>query len=418
MSGIKLDKKDWFGKSDPYLIFYKSLSPGQWKEVHRTEVIKNTLDPNWAPFELSEQELCNGDSHCPIKIECYDWDSDSSSDFIGVCETTINQLETTGFKFELTNPHDKNKHSGTLELTDCKRHKVLTFIDYLRCGLQISLSVAIDFTLSNGKYSEPQSLHFLDTNNLNQYERTIKAVGGMLSEYGRDRNVQVFGFGGVPHGQHKASHCFALTQDESNPCVAGIEEVLNLYRASHSNITLSGPTHFQPLIDRAISHASTISPYTNHHILLIIADGPMADVADTVRSVVRASSLPLSIIIVGVGNAEFAMAELVDCEGKVLVDDSGKAAARDTAQFALYRQFEDNIAALAADALKEVPHQIIEFMKAINYLPEIPEVRPIWTIMPEEENPRLEQHLVIEKRAEECVDGDKIARIEALEEGP
>ena len=45
MRGIKLDKKDTFGKSDPYLKFYKNVGVDQWVEVHKTEVIKSTLDP-------------------------------------------------------------------------------------------------------------------------------------------------------------------------------------------------------------------------------------------------------------------------------------------------------------------------------------------------------------------------------------
>ena len=37
-----------------------------------------------------------------------------------------------------------------------------TFLEYLRGGLQISLSIAIDFTRSNGEPNEASSLHFYD----------------------------------------------------------------------------------------------------------------------------------------------------------------------------------------------------------------------------------------------------------------
>ena len=39
------------------------------------------------------------------------------------------------------------------------------FVDYLRSGWQISLSVAIDFTASNGQVHDPTSLHSLDDKN-------------------------------------------------------------------------------------------------------------------------------------------------------------------------------------------------------------------------------------------------------------
>ena len=37
-SGVKLDKKDFFGKSDPFLVFHKSMESGDYVIVHKTEV--------------------------------------------------------------------------------------------------------------------------------------------------------------------------------------------------------------------------------------------------------------------------------------------------------------------------------------------------------------------------------------------
>lgn len=59
--GKKLDKKDWFGKSDPFLAIYKVNEDGKYTVVHRTEVIKNTLNPTWATFTLPVRSLCGGD---------------------------------------------------------------------------------------------------------------------------------------------------------------------------------------------------------------------------------------------------------------------------------------------------------------------------------------------------------------------
>jgi hypothetical protein len=36
--GTKLDKKNFLGKSDPFLVFYKSLESGEYVVVHKTEV--------------------------------------------------------------------------------------------------------------------------------------------------------------------------------------------------------------------------------------------------------------------------------------------------------------------------------------------------------------------------------------------
>jgi hypothetical protein len=34
-----LDKKDFFGKSDPFLVFYKAKEDKTWIKVHETEVV-------------------------------------------------------------------------------------------------------------------------------------------------------------------------------------------------------------------------------------------------------------------------------------------------------------------------------------------------------------------------------------------
>ena len=38
-SGTKLDKMHFFGKSNPFLVFHKSLESGDYVVVHKTEVI-------------------------------------------------------------------------------------------------------------------------------------------------------------------------------------------------------------------------------------------------------------------------------------------------------------------------------------------------------------------------------------------
>lgn len=42
-----LDKKDWFGKSDPFLTFSSQAADGSFRKFHQTETIKNNLNPTW-----------------------------------------------------------------------------------------------------------------------------------------------------------------------------------------------------------------------------------------------------------------------------------------------------------------------------------------------------------------------------------
>lgn len=249
--GVKLDKKDTFGKSDPYLIFYRNISQNQWSEVYRTEIIKHTLNPVWDPLEIAEQQICNSDLNNPIKVECYDWNRVGTHNLIGTFETTLVSLVTRGSRFELRNPKNK-KPAGTIELTDSALKKNLSFIDYLRCGLKISFSVAIDFTASNGEYSDRDSLHYIGEGSENEYERAIREIGGILEAYDTDKYFPVFGFGGVPNDKCKVNYCFPLTGDLQNPHVLGVQGILDIYRTSLTRVSLSGPTLFEYVINQTI----------------------------------------------------------------------------------------------------------------------------------------------------------------------
>ena len=82
--GSELDKKDFFGKSDPYLELCRETGSGNsWEVVYRSEVIKKTLDPSWKSFTMPYTKLCNGDINRKLRIQTFDYDSDGSHDFIG-----------------------------------------------------------------------------------------------------------------------------------------------------------------------------------------------------------------------------------------------------------------------------------------------------------------------------------------------
>ena len=55
---------------------------------------------------------------------------------------------------------------------------------------------------------------------------------------------------------------------------------------------------------------------TNYFVLLIITDGIITDMEETQRAIIAASHLPLSIIIVGVGQEDFSAMEALDSDDK------------------------------------------------------------------------------------------------------
>lgn len=74
-------------------------------------------------------------------------------------------------------------------------------------------------------------------------------------------------------------------------------------------------------------------------MLLIITDGEITDLDQTRQSIVNGSKLPMSIIIVGVGEADFKAMEFLDGDNGVLKSITGEPAVRDIVQFVPFKQF-------------------------------------------------------------------------------
>merc|ERR1719334_204539 len=78
---------------------------------------------------------------------------------------------------------------------------------------------------------------------------------------------------------------------------------------------------------------------SQYFILLILTDGVISDMPQTRSAIVGAATLPLSIIIVGVGNADFEAMEELDGDTVRLTAPDGRVAARDIVQFVPFRNF-------------------------------------------------------------------------------
>ena len=71
---------------------------------------------------------------------------------------------------------------------------------------------------SNGNPQTPQSLHYIDPRNPNQYCRAIQGVGNIIEDYDSDKYFPVLGFGArLPPDYSVASHEFFVNGDNSNP---------------------------------------------------------------------------------------------------------------------------------------------------------------------------------------------------------
>lgn len=80
------------------------------------------------------------------------------------------------------------------------------------------------------------------------------------------------------------------------------------------------------------------------------------------------ANFPVSIIIVGVGRADFSAMEELDGDDGLLRNSRGQACARDIVQFVEYNQATAR-GDLAEQVLKEVPTQLCSHMERSGFVP-------------------------------------------------
>ncbi|CAO2609586.1 Cpne7 [Lemmus lemmus] len=277
----KLDDKDLFSKSDPFLELYRVNDDGSEQLVYRTEVVKNNLNPVWEPFKVSLNSLCSCEETRPLKV-------------------------------------------------------------------------AIDFTASNGDPRNSCSLHHINPYQPNEYLRALVAVGEVCQDYDSDKRFSALGFGARIPPKYEVSHDFAINFNPEDDECEGIQGVVEAYQNCLPKVQLYGPTNVAPIISKVARMAAAeerTGEASQYYILLILTDGVVTDMSDTREAIVRASHLPMSVIIVGVGNADFTDMQILDGDDGVLRSPRGEPALRDIVQFVPFRELK-NVSGWQGDGIE------------------------------------------------------------------
>ena len=234
----------------------------------------------------------------------------------------------------------------------------------------MNFSVAVDFTASNGDPNINTSLHFRHPpTGENQYSQAIRAVGSIVEDYDVDKQFPALGFGAKIPPNYQVSHEFFLKIGSPEPFCSGINGILEAYDIAQKSVTQFGPTFFSPIINHIARFASAYQDGKQYFVLLILTDGIITDFEETKKSLIAASKLPMSVIIVGVGNEDFSAMDALDADNGLL-RSNGQIALRDIVQFVEMRKFINphdgsyNKDQLAQHVLAEVPKQVVGWMTA------------------------------------------------------
>mmetsp|Transcript_58339 Transcript_58339/g.71338 ORF Transcript_58339/g.71338 Transcript_58339/m.71338 type:complete len:644 (-) Transcript_58339:40-1971(-) len=352
-----------FGKADPYYEIWRLSKDGKRiakVKGNRNEHVKKTLEPIWKKETFSSQELANNDQDRNIEFVCYDWDKNTDDDLIGTCYFTLKDLAAKKKGILLAKKGKKDGTRGALNIMSYEAVAKASFLEYLQGGAEISMMVAIDFTGSNCHPADNTSLHNIK-NGPSQYQLAIRAIGNIIANYDSDQKYPVWGFGAAISG--KVYHDFALNFTK-NPEVSGINGIEQTYinavnMVLNNKIHLSGPTNFQPIIAKAknVAILQSKQPGLVYSVLLILTDGAITDMQKTKNEIVEIANsyLPLSIIIIGIGNADFSKMVELDGDDNGLCNSKGQYSKRDIVQFIQLSTTKPSD--LGSKTLREIPKQ-------------------------------------------------------------
>ena len=340
-------------------------------------------------------------------------------------------------------------------------HNIPTFLDYLNAGVRIGLTIAIDFSSSNGDPNEETSYHCLniesnrlsvagvissfnyekiinkkdfvfkqtmidennnnnnnnnkiinnnnnfsqnmniinnndipnqnennssisiknnnndniviENNNLNvienentgnDYEIAIKSCGDIVAYYDYEQLFPVYGFDASIKSKNSSTieDCFPINFNDKDPKINKISGVLKEYRKCLENITLSEPTKLSPVFKHIFSSKNIDKQnIIDYKILMILTDGFISDMEETIEEIKKCVSLPVSIIIIGIGFSDFT--KMVKLDDDIETD-------RDIVKFVPFNKYKGNPSLLAQQVLEEIPKQIVGFYKQNKKNPE------------------------------------------------
>ncbi|CAL9102274.1 unnamed protein product [Musa acuminata var. zebrina] len=370
----ELENKDLFSKSDPFLLMSRKEESGVLVPISKTEVKKNDRNPIWRPVIVNLQQIVSKEN--PLAIECFNFNSNGKHELIGKVIKSLAELEKLHHSQHgedlflptlVGNDYEDKVLKSQIFVERFSQSKSKTFLDYISDGCEMNFMVAIDFTASNGNPRLPDSLHYIDPSGRpNAYQRAILEVGEVLQFYVAHRRFPAWGFGARPI-DGPVSHCFNLNGSTYQPEVEGIQGIMSAYISALHNVSLAGPTLFGHVISAAalIAGQSLSNSRQKYFILLIVTDGVITDLQETKDALVKASDLPLSILIVGVGGADFKEMEILDAErGRIIESPTGRVASRDIVQFVAMRDAQSGEVSVIQSLLAELPRQFMSYMQS------------------------------------------------------
>lgn len=128
-----------------FFIIYRMITLGKYTPIYKSEIKRpETGSFRWNQVQIGTTDLCKDNIENEVKIEFFRSVTSGRHKNIGQLTLTLAQLKEGQKEYAL------DRKRGTMNLTNLVVERQHSFLEYVFGGCEIDLSIAIDFTLSNG----------------------------------------------------------------------------------------------------------------------------------------------------------------------------------------------------------------------------------------------------------------------------
>jgi hypothetical protein len=346
-------------------------------EVYKSEVVKKSLNPKWEALHTTSVKLCNCGLECELSFEVWDWNKMLAHEMIGTVKTSLAEIlaEKKLTLFQDEKKKAKGSSSGALHIS-VSETPVFSLLDFLAAGLKLNLVVGIDWTETEsdrGQFSKSFTLHGKDGGKT-KYTDAVSAVLPILLPSMHSQSMAAYGSGGRMIGVG-SSKFFPLTRKADQVEVSSVAKLIEEYFACFDHVSLDRHSSLAPLvaeISKMVLERTKAGIFDTYTVLVIFTHGQIEDKQSFAHELVRASTLPLSIIVVGLGKGEFSSLRALDDPKKYGLPRSaitGETAERDVLTLVELESVKQDKEWLTGLVLSQLSCQVADYMKIINRTP-------------------------------------------------
>ena len=252
----------------------------------------------------------------------------------------------------------------------CRRKNFHSLLDYLERDLHLSTTIFIDFS----ELGE-NNLHHKIEKNETVFEKLMKNFLEILVPYNEEPFFHIYGFGFKEKDKFKGEYLpymFPINKKIESPSIKE-SDIKTFYDAFLNSIEYGKQKTDIDLIVKKFNNIvkEDIDDYdiNEYNILLLFVNNDIFDEKEFVKDLISSSSLPISLVVVGLGKGPFTKLENIEQQFLTIKDDEGNKPQRKCFRFISFNKNSKNFQSTTKNSLFDIPEEMVEYLGIKNIEP-------------------------------------------------